>query len=389
MAGGGIGGLAAALGLTRSGWRVTLMEQAPRFEPAGAGLSLAPNAVRALDWLGLGDVLRSQGMIHGAAGIRGTSGRWLMRTRIEELEERFGAPAIAIHRADLHDLLVAADDAAALRLGHQVTSVRTDRDSANVTYRGPEGIGSDTADVVVAADGLHSQARSVLFPEHPGPAYAGYITWRGVVPSQTLPTVRPAAAVTETWGRGHRFGIVPLVDDQIYWFATASLPEGSHTEDDLNDLAVRYAGWHDPIPAVLDATPPEALLRHDICHLETPLPRYASGRIALVGDAAHAMTPDLGEGAGLAIEDAVTLSAALARATSPAEVTAALAAYDRARRPRTQKLVRISARYGRIAQWRNPLAVAVRDTLATLVPPSGYLRATTEALSWEPPRSQV
>jgi 2-polyprenyl-6-methoxyphenol hydroxylase-like FAD-dependent oxidoreductase len=263
-----------------------------------------------------------------------------------------------------------------------VTSVQQGQDQAAVTYQGPDGPGTASADLVVAADGIHSQLRAALFPQHPGPTYAGYITWRGLVPAQATPPLGPAAAVTETWGRSKRFGIVPLADGQVYWYATASLPEGAHADDDLADLAARYRGWHAPIPELLEATPPRSLLRHDIYHLRTPLPRYTAGRVALLGDAAHALIPDLGQGACLALEDAVTLAAAMTR---DADVPAALAAYDQARRSRTQRLVRASAQVGRIAQWQGPLATTLRDALARLTPARVYLRASAETLSWTPP----
>jgi len=354
-------GLAAAQALTQTGWQVTLLEQAPEFGPVGAGITLVPNAVRALDQIGLGEQLRARGMAHGAAGLRTASGRWLLRTSVEELEQRFGVPAFALHRADLHRMLADAVPAASLRIGHRVTSASDDRDQATVAWQGPGGPGTASADLVVAADGVHSRLRAGLFPEHPGPAYAGYVTWRGLVPAQAAPALRPAPAVTETWGRGKRFGIVPLAGGQVYWwYATASLPEGAHADDHLADLGARHRGWHAPIPQLLQAIPLPALLRHDIYHLDTPLPRYVSGggRVVLLGDAAHALTPDLRQGARLALEDAVTLAAS---ANRQADVPAALAAYDQARRARTQRLVRVSAQFGRIAQWQGPLAARLRD----------------------------
>jgi 2-polyprenyl-6-methoxyphenol hydroxylase-like FAD-dependent oxidoreductase len=386
VVGGGIGGLATARALLRRGWTVTVLEQAPAFGAVGAGIVLAPNGARAMDWLGLGQQLRARGMAHGAAGIRAASGRWLLRTRVEDLQRRFGAPAFALHRADLHQLLVDASTAATLRTGHQVTSVSQGRDAATVRYDGPDGPGTATAEVVVAADGVNSRLRATLFPDHPGPTYAGYRTWRGLLPAPATPAIPIGAAATETWGRGRRFGIVPLADGQLYWYATASLPSRSPAEDGLADLAAAYRGWHAPIPQVLAATPPQALLRHDIYHLQTPLRRFAAGRVALLGDAAHALTPDLGQGACLALEDAVTLAVAIG---GQADVPAALAAYDQARRARTQRLVRASWTAGRIAQWRNPLAAGLRDTLARLLPPSAYLRSMADTLGWTPPARVV
>lgn len=384
VVGGGIGGLAVTRGLLQAGWDVTVLEQAPAFAPVGAGLSLAPNGVRAFDWLGLGAELRSRGVAEGAGGIRTASGRWLVRTGMETLAQRFGVPSFALHRSELHRMLTDAVEAASLRTGHEVTSVDQTGDEVTVTFQGPGGSGQESADLVIAADGVHSRVRGQLFPDHPGVAYAGYITWRGVVPASAAAEIGVPELITETWGRGRRFGLVPLADGQIYWFAGASFPEGAHADDGVADVAARHRGWHAPIPEVLRHTPASSLLRHDIYYLDVPLPSYVQGRVALLGDAAHAMTPDLGQGACQALEDAVMLAAVVAGA---GDVPAALAAYDHMRRPRSQKLVRASAQAGRVAQWCGPVAAAVRNVVAWLVPSSLLLRITEDTFAWTPPRA--
>lgn len=402
--GAGIGGLAVARGLLARGWDVVVYERAAAFRPVGAGITLAPNAVRALDWLGVGDELREKSSAHGALGIRTPSGRWLLRTPVEALEARFGVPSFALHRATLHEILARGIPETAIRTGHHVTAVR-DGARPTVAFDGPGGPGEDAADLVVAADGIDSRVRAALFPDHPAPTYAGYIAWRGVVAAEDAPAGSRSFGATETWGRGMRFGIVPLGDGQVYWFAVLTAPAGSHREDTLDDLLALYRDWHDPIPALLRATRPESLLLHDIRYLATPLPSYHRGRVILLGDAAHAMTPDLGQGGCQALEDAVTLCAALGHvgdvATPPtrspnapataklpeafADVPTALAAFDRARLARTRQVMRASARMGRVAQARNPVAAAARNALMMLVPPSATLRGSTGVLGWTPP----
>ncbi|MEU4579708.1 FAD-dependent monooxygenase [Nonomuraea sp. NPDC023979] len=367
VAGGGIGGLAAALALVRAGWQVKLFEQADQIRALGAGLALAPNAVRAIDWLGLGDDLRSKGVMQGGAGLRTSRGRWLMHTHIEELKRRYGVPGYVLHRSDLMAMLTGALPDGVISTSHRVT--RVDPAAGSVDYAGPHGPGTASAEVIVAADGIHSMLRQSLFPTHPSPTYAGYVTWRGVVPQGAV----RAGEMTESWGRGRRFGIAPLVDGRIYWYATLGVPAGALTELTLDQLAERFAGWHEPIPQLLAATPPETLLRHDIYSLTAPLSTFTVGKAVLLGDAAHAVTPDLGQGACQALEDAVTL------ATSPD-----LKAYDLARRPRTQHLVKVSARSGKLAQASRPATAFVRDAVAWATPTPLYMRIIDGTLSWQP-----
>jgi 2-polyprenyl-6-methoxyphenol hydroxylase-like FAD-dependent oxidoreductase len=380
VVGAGIGGLAAAAGLVRAGWRVQVLERAEVLAPLGAGIALTPNAVKALDWLGLGAPLRMRARAQGAAGLRTAGGRWLMRTSVDSLTERFGVPGFALHRGELQQMLLDAARDADIHTGHRVTGVHQDTDQVTVEFETAGRRGTLRAAVVIAADGIGSTVRSLLFPDHPGPAPAGYVTWRSVVDPRTA-LVDQRAAVTETWGRGHRFGIVPLADGRITWFAAT--PTGRDAPDGLAALASRFERWHDPIPQLLAATRPEALLRHDIAYLREPLSTFAVGRVALLGDAAHAVTPDLGQGGAMALEDATELTAALTREAQ--DGPRALVAYDAARRPRTQALVRASARVARVAQLAHPAATFLRDLAVRLTPAALYVRGSEPALSWQPP----
>ncbi|MFE9577070.1 FAD-dependent monooxygenase [Nocardia sp. NPDC006044] len=380
VVGGGIGGLSAALGLERAGWRVTVLERAQQFRPVGAGLMLAPNAVRALNWLGLAEELRAMAAAQGATGIRTASGTWLLRGDVTEVVRRFGVPGYMLHRADAHAMLIGALRRTNLCTGHQVTEV--DPDAGAVTFRRPTGeTATLAAELVVVADGLASPIRAQLFPDHPGPAYAGYLAWRGVVPAEAAAGVEVGRSLVESWGRGRRFGVMPLTDGRVYWYATLSAQPNSHAHANIETVARLFRGWHDPIPRLIAATPLKSLLRHDIYSLETPLPSYAAGRVILLGDAAHAITPDLGQGAAQALEDAATLNAL---ATTESTVESVIAGYDLARRGRTQRLAQASASAGRVAQWRNPLKVAFRNALVWLTPRSVYLNSLRETFSWTP-----
>jgi 2-polyprenyl-6-methoxyphenol hydroxylase-like FAD-dependent oxidoreductase len=230
--------------------------------------------------------------------------------------------------------------------------------------------GEREAALLVGADGLRSEVRASLLPGAPGPREAGPVAWRAVVSAPWVPRTLTA----ETWGHGRRFGIVPLGDGRVYWFAATG------REVTPDDLAACFAGWHEPVERLLAATPREAVLRHPIAYLPA-LPRFAGDRWALVGDAAHAMTPDLGQGGCQALEDAVELGAALAGAGS---VPSALAAYDAARRPRAQSIARRSRVVGRIAQAAGPAAV-VRDVAMHLTPARLTEQGVDRLLAWSAP----
>ncbi|SCD82401.1 FAD-dependent monooxygenase [Streptomyces sp. DvalAA-19] len=380
VAGGGIGGLTAAVALSRRGWRVTVCERALVLTGIGAGIVLAPNALRALDSIGLGAAVSKGEPLAGALGLRTPDGAWLSRTGATA--SRYGLPARAVHRGFLIDALAAALPPDALRLGVPVSGV--DDRGDEVVVRTPEG--ELRADAVVAADGLRSVLRGQLFPRHPGPRYAGETGWRAVLSGTGL----PALSAAETWGRGERFGIVPLVDGRVYVYATAVTGPGTRPADHLAELVRRFGAWHDPIPALLerleqsDRNGPDRvrILHHDFHELAAPLPRFHSGRVALLGDAAHAMTPNLGQGGCQAIEDAVVLAHLLAGDT---DVPAALAAYTEARHGRTTRISRRSRRMGDLARLSRPLAVSVRNFAVRATPSAVTRRGLDTLLAWQPP----
>lgn len=372
VVGAGIAGLTAAVALRQRGWQVEVLERATEVAPAGSGLSLWPNGLRGLQEIGVAGTVREQALAALDGGMRTPAGKWLSRTDITELRQRFG-DLVVIPRALLSEILRGALGAEALRLGTTVERVETTAHGVRVRH----GHGSCEADLVLGADGINSTVRTALWPAARPPVYAGYTAWRTIVSPGT--TVRSGG---ETLGRGQRFGIAPLRDGRVYVFATATLPAGQRSPaGELDEVRRRFGHWHEPIPALLAAADPAALLRHDIYELP-PLRSYTHGRVALLGDAAHAMTPNLGQGANLAVEDAITLAALLDRFP----VSAALAEYDRLRRARVRPLLTLSRRMGTALQLSWSPTVALRDTVLRLVPDSAALRALAPVLSWEPPR---
>ncbi|GLX02492.1 FAD-dependent monooxygenase [Microtetraspora sp. NBRC 16547] len=374
--GAGIGGLTAAAALRLRGWEVTVCERASSIEPVGSGLAVAPNALRALDTLGIGGQIRKLAALQGTAGVRRASGGWLSRTSAEAAQARYGDPTVLLLRSTVVDLLADLLPPGALRLNTTVHGVDT---SGRVTT----DAGDLDADLVVAADGIRSSVRRGLFPAHPDPVYSGVTAWRFVVPGSEV-------TGSESWGRGLIFGVMPLANDQVYCYATAVVPPGEghgDPEAEKAELLRRFGSWHAPIPALLARVDPAKILRNDVFFLDTPLPAFHRGRVALLGDAAHPMTPNLGQGACQAIEDAVVLAH---RVSEGASVVEGLATYTRDRLPRTSRIVQRSAAICRLTRWTNPLAVAARDgviSLAGRVGTTAALRQADTLFNWRPPTS--
>jgi 2-polyprenyl-6-methoxyphenol hydroxylase-like FAD-dependent oxidoreductase len=349
VVGGGIGGLCAAIALRRAGNEVVVLERAPRIDPAGAGITLFANAMRALDRLGVWEAVAAQGAAARRSAIFTWDGRELSAVPLDLLEG-----TIALHRADLQAELSAAGGE--VRLGVEVTAVEQhDEGVVAVTADGS----AERGELLVGADGLSSVVRRAItdVPVR----YAGYTAWRGVSP---VPV--ESGRLTESWGVGERFGLVDIGHGRTYWFATKNAPEGAPDEPQGRkaEIVRRFSGWHDPIAEVAEATDEDAILRNDVYYLD-PLRRWHAGRLVLVGDAAHATTPGVGQGAAQAIEDAVVLADRLAHGD---ELQAALADYETIRRPRAELVLKTSRRVNRAAQLASPLAWRFRNALVRRLP---------------------
>jgi len=377
--GAGIGGLAAAAGLCAAGWEVTACERAASVEPVGAGLALAPNGLHALDAIGTGAALRTLA-VPQEPGIRRGDGRWLARsTSGRMISDRFGDPVILLPRAAVMDALAARVPAGVLSLATEVTSVEPGGKAAAQVVT---SAGELEADLVVAADGIGSATRTALFPGHPGLRYAGITAWRLLAG----PVAGPVP-MAESWGRGTVFGVMPLADGRVYCYATAPADPGARAGDELAELVRRFGTWHEPIPRLLAAAAPQDVLRHDVAELAAPLPSFHHGRVALLGDAAHPMTPNLGQGACQALEDAAVMSR-LAVGTEPEAVDGMLTRYTASRLPRTTDIVRWSRRAATMTTWHSPPAIALRNTVIRLtgtLAPGAAMRSLAPIYDWQPP----
>ena len=355
VVGSGIGGLATAIALRRVGIAATVYERAPALGEVGAGISLWANAIRALEHLGAADPVKAASLPMAGSDFRVANGhRVLARYAAEDLAKRAKADSIVrlIHRADLVAALAGQLPPETVKYGHECAAVETAGDRATVRFANGH---ADEADLVVGADGIKSVVRTaVVGPEKP-PRYAGYTCWRGVCPR---PASLPAGQTGEWWGRGHRFGITCLPGDRVYWYATANAPQGERG-DEAAILAKAFTGWADPVPELIATTPPAAILRND-CIDRRPDPKWVSGRVVLVGDAAHPTTPNLGQGGCMAIEDAVVLARHL-RTDVP--IPERLAAFAAERYPRTTAINRESWRLGAVGHWKGRVSCWLRDRL--------------------------
>jgi 2-polyprenyl-6-methoxyphenol hydroxylase-like FAD-dependent oxidoreductase len=364
VVGGGIAGLSAGIGLRQIGHEVIVLERAPRIDPVGAGITLFANAMRALARLGVREAVAAQGAPARRSAILTWKGGELTQVPADLLEG-----TIALHRADLQAGLAGA--AGQVRLGVEVTAV--EQGGGGVVARGADG-SEELGDLLIGADGLSSVIRSAIADVRP--RYAGYTAWRGVSPVPVEP-----GRLTESWGVGERFGLVDIGRGRTYWFATKNAPEGESDEPGGRkaEIVRRFSGWHEPIAAVAEAVDEGGILRSDVYYLE-PLPRWSEGRFVLIGDAAHATTPGVGQGAAQAIEDAVVLADRLAHAGDHA---AALADYEAIRRPRAEAVLKMSRRVDKAAQLASPLGWRLRNTIVRRLPDRAQRRQLEPLVRYE------
>lgn len=365
--GGGIGGLCAALALRQVGIEATVYERAEAFGEVGAGISLWPNATRVLRRLGVLDAVVARSGPIAALSVRAPSGRTLIRAEIDTAD----APALCAYRPALIDALHGALPDDACRFGKE--TVQIDAEGQQATVHFADGTYAE-ADLVVGADGLRSAVRAYVWPGDSDPVYRGYPVCRGIGP---LPDAFLPGEISETWGDGARFGLLGLGDGLAYWYATYARPDTPPPADLKAEIAARFATWHDPIPETLARTPADQILYG--ATYDRPARRgWHRGRAVLLGDAAHPTTPNLGQGGGMAIEDAPTLARCLAAEPIPD----AFREFERVRYRRTARVTSESLWTGRLGLARGPLA-RLRDAATGFTPGSVYERRMNRLMAYE------
>lgn len=372
VVGGGIGGLTAAIALRKVGIDVQVYERASALREVGAGIALSANALEALDALGLADDIRSQSFALMQGGLRNPNGDALLSIPADDFTAGFGRIAV-MHRAELLTLLAQRIDPE--RLHFSRACVGFEQNSEGITARFDNGE-AVCADGLIGADGLRSIIRTKVLGGLRA-RYAGYTVWRAVVDfsSHNKPLVE------ETWGQGRRFGIVPMNRGRVYWFAVNNVAEGERVMEGQTKamLSRLFRGWHEPIEALIAAAKEGSILQNDI-YDTNPLPRFVERRAGLLGDAAHSMTPNLGQGACQAIEDAVVLGICLKK---NGHVEPALLEYERRRMPRTKQFVLRSRWLGAVAQIENAALCWIRDAAMRATPKTIAARQIKSMLNFE------
>jgi 2-polyprenyl-6-methoxyphenol hydroxylase-like FAD-dependent oxidoreductase len=353
VAGGGIGGLSAALALRRSGHEVVVLERAARLRAAGCGVHLWPNAVLALQDLGVAEALLAVAPAQTRCEFRTWDGHRLATWPVHDFAERFGQPVIAVGRDDLVDILASALGDEQVRGHAEVVGYRQDHDGVAARLSdGTEVLG----DVLVGADGVNSAVRRQLVGDAP-PDYTGYVAWRAAV---SLDRPIPHDLFQCFFGRGTRFVYYAIAPGRVHWMSVANASPGGRDDGDVREVLLeRHRGWMAPVADIIEATPAASILRNDVVDRK-PDAKWGEGRVTLLGDAAHPMNFNVGQGACQAIEDALVL---VTKLDAHADSITALRAYEADRRPRTSTMQRTARLIGRMGAWEHPAAVHLRSAI--------------------------
>ncbi|HEY2250366.1 MAG TPA: FAD-dependent monooxygenase [Planctomycetaceae bacterium] len=358
--GGGIGGLTAALALGQRGIDVAVYETAPALRPVGKGIWVPTNAMTVFRRLGRSEAISQAGWTLEKIQIRDVADGVLQEVDLRHVAARYGHSTVSIHRAVLVQLLADALPAGTLHLGKRCAGFEQDEREVRVRFADGTVVHGD---VLIGADGIHSTIREQLFPVIPL-RYSGQTCYRGIADWQLPPDL--SRTCREIWGGANRIGFSAVGPGQLYWFAPQLAPANSPAPAAplAEWLADQYARFPAPVPEMLRHTPSADIVRTDLCDF-APLRHWSQGRVVLLGDAAHAMTPNLGQGGAQAVEDAYVLAEHLSLCQEPQK---AIRAYENIRLRKVRWIVNTARQHGRMAHLRNPLARKARNWLIKHAP---------------------
>lgn len=360
IAGCGIGGLATALGLSRLGHDIVMLEKTDALRPVGAGISLQPNAIKAVTHLGVRDQVIAAGQQTDFAKILSSNRKPVNKFEFGDYESRYGCFPMTIHRAALVETLHAVTDSEKVQVNLAEEFASFTEADGKVVARSTTG-NEYECDALVGADGIHSNVRKQLWGDSPV-KYAGYTCWRGIVSDPDI--LAKCTAMCEMWGKAARFGYMPCAADKVYWFATQNRPQRTDHLASDKEWRKDFVDWASPVPEILRVADDNLLVQNDIIDRDPIFP-WGKDKVTLLGDAAHAMTPNFGQGGAQALEDAVVLSAAIEKFE---DIETAFRAYEKHRHPRTKKFVLDSRRFGNIGQGGSVFMRFLRNSVLPRMP---------------------
>jgi len=358
IVGGGIAGLCAAIGLQQLGIEAHIYESVSELKGIGAGFGLAANAMQALDHLGLKEEISQIGHYLESYNVLDQKGNILVEPNTKSISQKYQQDNFAIHRADLHQFLLSKIPGRQVHLGKRATSFERQGEQIHIHFTdGTQAIGN----ALLVADGVHSLLRQQLIPTS-APRYSGYTCWRATIDNSSIQLKKS----TETWGVKGRFGMTPLVGDRIYWYACINSPQQNPILKNwgIAELVNNFKDYHAPIPTILSETQDTDLIWNDIIDI-APLQQLAFDNILLLGDAGHATTPNLGQGACQAIEDVAVLLDELKTAAS---IQQGFTRFEARRLDRVNYISNTSWQIGKIAQWENPFLIGMRNFIMKIMP---------------------
>lgn len=366
--GGGIGGMAVGAALARLGITADVYEQAPAIAEVGAGVGLWSNALRSLDALGAGDAIRAACRPLRVVELDNERGDVLSRVDLGVIGGDFARAAChVVPRSILLDALRARVPAERVHVGKKCTATDQTADGVRATFAdGSEA----TGDYLIGADGVRSVVRAHVVGADDEVRYSGQTCFRGVA---RMPPEEPGV-IREIQGRGRRCAVCPINDEVVYWWAALNAPAGAILPPAERRAFVldAYRGWPFSFESFVAGTPSESVLHNDLID-RVPVRSFSRGRMVLVGDAAHPTTPNLGQGANMAIDDAIVLARALAGSAAP------FAEYERQRLVRTTQIVQRSWRFGVACRWTSAPAVWLRELAVRATPQS----AVVSMMRWQ------
>lgn len=351
--GAGIGGLTTAIALKQAGISYRIYEAASELKPVGAGIILANNAMQVLRHFGIDEKVIKYGNRISTIHLTRPDLKPISTTTLQQFEKKFRVFNLAIHRADLHNILAGEAGYQNISLNKRVKNIIPEKDNYRIAFE--DGTSCEHA-YVIAADGLRSKVRTILFEENEL-RDSGQLCWRGVT-GIPLPEKYEHEA-NEAWGKGKRFGFVRLNNRQVYWYFVVNENMAANSTD-----IRRFLGdFHPLVRDIVDTTPQESLHVAPLLDLK-PFNNWVKENLCLVGDAAHATTPNLGQGACQAMEDAYVLGELLKNHS----IKKAFEFYPQHRRTKTHEIVNVSWKIGKLSHLKNPLGIALRNFIMRITP---------------------